>query len=135
LDNTLRLWDLASGESRKLEGHSSSVSGAVLLAGGARALSWSLDNTLRLWDLASGESRKLEGHTNWVSGALLLAGGARALSWSEDRTLRLWDLRSLHELARFTGDDPLTCCVVSDDERLAVVGDSRGRVLRFDLPA
>jgi WD40 repeat protein len=115
-----------------LEGHSSWVYGALLLAGGARALSWSWDNTLRLWDLASGESRKPEGHS---SGAVLLAGGERALSWSADNTLRLWDLDTVQELARFTGDDPLTCCVVREDDRLAVAGDSRGRVLRFDLPA
>jgi WD40 repeat protein len=57
-----------------------------------------------------------------------------ALSWSDDRTLRLWDLDSLQELTRFVGDDPLTCCVVSKDERLTVAGDSRGRVLCFDLP-
>jgi NB-ARC domain-containing protein/apoptotic protease-activating factor 1-like protein/WD40 domain-containing protein len=77
----------------------------------------------------------LEGHSSVVYGAVLSADGARALSWSYDHTLRLWDLHSFRELARFTGDDPLTCCVVSGDDRLAVVGDSRGRVLRFDLPA
>ncbi len=65
-DRTLRLWDLASGESRALEGHSDRVTGAVVLADGARALSWSADGTLRLWDLASGESRALEGHSDRV---------------------------------------------------------------------
>ena len=68
--------------------------GAVVLADGARALSWSADRTLRLWDLASGASRVLEGHSDRVSGAVVLADGARALSWSGDHTLRLWDLAS-----------------------------------------
>ena len=55
-DNTLRLWDLASGETlRTLEGHTSGVSAVAVLGDGSRALSGSSDNTLRLWDLASGE--------------------------------------------------------------------------------
>jgi hypothetical protein len=39
-DHALRLWDLASGDSRALEGHSGQVTGAVVLADGRRALSW-----------------------------------------------------------------------------------------------
>lgn len=67
--------------------------------------------------------------------ALLLDDGKRALSWAEDNTLRLWDLRSRRENALFIGDDPVRCCIVSRTEQTAVVGDSRGRVLIFDLPA
>ena len=76
------------------KGTATMVTGAVVLADGARALSWSCDRTLRLWDLASGQSRALEGHSARVHGAVVLADGARALSWSGDRTLRLWDLAS-----------------------------------------
>jgi WD40 repeat protein len=54
-DNTLRPWDLATGETlRTLEGHTSGVSAVALLADGSRALSGSRDNTLQLWDLATG---------------------------------------------------------------------------------
>jgi WD40 repeat protein len=92
-DRTLRLWDLASGEGRILQGHGGRVNGALLLSEG-RALIWSDDHTLRLWDLASGEGRRpLQGHGGSVRGALLLPDG-RALSWSDDHTLRLWDLAS-----------------------------------------
>ena len=55
-DNTLRLWDLATGETlRTLEGHTDWVTAVAVLADGSRALSGSDDNTLRLWDLATGE--------------------------------------------------------------------------------
>jgi hypothetical protein len=55
-DNTLRLWDLATGETlRTLEGHTSFVDAVAVLADGSRALSGSRDHTLRLWDLATGE--------------------------------------------------------------------------------
>ena len=53
-DNTLRLWDGASGAAlATLEGHTWPVTGALALPDG-RLLSWSNDNTLRLWDGASG---------------------------------------------------------------------------------
>ena len=83
-DNTLRLWDLATGETlRTLEGHTCSVSAVAVLADGSRALSGSWDNTLRLWDLATGETlRTLEGHTDRVSAVAVLADGSRALSGS-----------------------------------------------------
>jgi WD40 repeat protein len=40
-----------------LAGHEGSVSGALLLPDGRRALSWSDDRTLRLWDLEAPPSR------------------------------------------------------------------------------
>jgi WD40 repeat protein len=134
-DHTLRLWDLESGASRALEGHSSWVWGSVLLPDGAHALSWSEDRSLRLWELESGASRMLEQCSGKINGAVVLTYHFRVLSWSQDGMLRLWDLSSLQEVASFVGDDPVTCCIVSGDERLAVVGDSRGRVMFFDLPA
>lgn len=132
-DHTLRLWDLKTGQSRALEGHSLFVFGAVMLANGARALSWSADGTLRLWDLGTGESRALEGHNDLVSGAVVLASGARALSWGMDRTMRLWDLGSFQELTRFVGDYPLSHCDVGKDDRYAVAGALQGRLMCFDL--
>jgi len=65
-DNTLRLWDLATGETlRTLKGQSGSVAAVAVLADGRRALSGSRDNTLRLLDLATGETLcTLEGHTS-----------------------------------------------------------------------
>jgi WD40 repeat protein len=56
-DWTLRLWDVASGESlRTFSGHTGWVSGCAFSPNGRLALSASGDNTLRLWDVASGEA-------------------------------------------------------------------------------
>jgi len=75
-----------------LEGHTSTVNGALELTNG-RLLSWSGDKTLRLWDAQSGVCLAvLAGHTSGVSGALELANG-RLLSWSGDM-LRVWDAQS-----------------------------------------
>lgn len=54
-DETLRLWDLESGEClRTLEGHAKEVAGVSVTPDGRRAVSGSMDQTLRVWDLESG---------------------------------------------------------------------------------
>ena len=64
-DNTLRLWEVASGrELRRFEGHTDEVLACAFSPDGALALSASRDRTLRLWEVASGrELRRFEGHT------------------------------------------------------------------------
>jgi WD40 repeat protein len=54
-DNTLRLWDLATGETlRTFQGHTHWVTGVAVSSDGQRAASSSVDNTLALWDLDTG---------------------------------------------------------------------------------
>jgi len=54
-DNTVRLWDLASGQSRRtLEGHTDWVRSVAFSPDGQTLASGADDNTVRLWDLASG---------------------------------------------------------------------------------
>ncbi|RYP74155.1 hypothetical protein DL771_003213 [Monosporascus sp. 5C6A] len=53
-DNTVRLWDAASGAHRQtLEGHSSVVYAVAFLPDGRTLASVSGDNTVRLWDAAT----------------------------------------------------------------------------------
>ena len=55
-DETLRLWDLESGQTiRTLEGHTDWVRAVAVTPDGRRAVSVSEDRTLRLWDLESGK--------------------------------------------------------------------------------
>jgi WD40 repeat protein len=128
-DNTLRLWDLATGETlRTLEGHTNGVSAVAVLADGSRALSGSFDNTLRLWDLATGETlRTLEGHSNLVSSVAVLADSRRALSGSFDNTLRLWDLATGQCVAEFTADAAIDCVAFARDD-LVVAGSAEGKI-------
>ncbi|MCB9000328.1 MAG: hypothetical protein H6540_09755, partial [Bacteroidales bacterium] len=49
-DNTLKVWDMASGEElRTLTGHSGGVRSVALSADGSRVVSGSDDNTLKVW--------------------------------------------------------------------------------------
>src|SRR4051794_18477327 len=66
-DNTLRPWDVGSGDRRPFEGHTGPLRGALLLPDGRRVLSWSDDGALRLSDLESGDDiLPLEGHAHRV---------------------------------------------------------------------
>jgi len=52
-DNTIKLWDAATGALiRTFEGHSNVVSSVAFSPNGARVLSGSFDYTIKLWDAA-----------------------------------------------------------------------------------
>ena len=119
-----------------LDGHRPPVRGAVVLAEGMRALSWSgarSDPALRLWDLESGTSRALEGHNHWVNGAMILADGVRALSWSQDGTLRLWDLESGASRALDGHSGPVVGAEVLADGVRALSWSEDGTLRLWDL--
>jgi WD40 repeat protein len=68
-DNTVRLWEAATGTCRStLEGHSREVSAVAFSPDGQLVASASYDNTVRLWEAATGTCRStLEGHSTYVS--------------------------------------------------------------------
>ncbi len=69
-DETLKIWDVASGTCRAtLEGHSEYVICLQFNPTNPRQLvSGSADKTIRLWDVDSGkELKKLEGHSEYVT--------------------------------------------------------------------
>lgn len=50
-DYTLRVWDLATGETKEtLQGHTSSVIAVAVTPDGRHVVSGSYDYTLRVWD-------------------------------------------------------------------------------------
>jgi WD40 repeat protein len=90
MDNTLRVWDGATGVcERVLEGHTSRVS--CLAVSGGRVVSGSDDKSLRVWDAVTGAcERVLAGHTKTVNCLAVLPDG-RVVSGSDDKSLRVWD--------------------------------------------
>jgi WD40 repeat protein len=57
-DDTLRVWDLETGQTIKtLHGHSDWVNAVAVTPDGRRLVSGSWDRTLRVWDLKDGKER------------------------------------------------------------------------------
>jgi hypothetical protein len=132
-DNTVRLWELASGrEIRPLEGHTGEVLAVAFSPDGKRALSGSMDRTLRLWDLTSGrELRRFEGHTERVSSVAFSPDGKWALSGSWDQTVSLWDVGSGKELRRMGGHTSYVSTVAFAPDGRWAVSASYDRTLRL----
>ena len=129
-DNTIRLWDPASGScSAVLEGHQGEVT-ALAVLGDGRLASGSEDCTIRLWDPASGYcSAVFQGHQGWVM-ALAVLGDGRLASGSHDSTVRLWDPRHPDGAPRvlFVADAAITALAWVPTHQLLVAGDASGRL-------
>ena len=135
-DNTVRVWDLATGEAlRVLAGHTLPVAAVAVTPDGARAVSGSLDRTVRVWDPATGETlRTLEGHTDWVRAVAVTPDGTRAVSGSADHTVRVWDLATGETLRTLKGHaDGVTAIAVTPDGTRAVSGSYDATVRVWDL--
>jgi hypothetical protein len=96
-DETVRLWDAATGEERgQLRGHSAGITSlcfspkASLLFSGSAAP----DNTVRLWDLITNKERLQLPSSNRV---FMTADGKYLITSAADRTVRLWDVAAVME--------------------------------------
>jgi WD40 repeat protein len=135
-DTDLRIWDLASGQTRRpLEGHSGWVHAVAITLDGRRAVSGSGDKKLLVWDLESGQLlHTLEGHHLWVCAVAITPDGRRVVSASEDRTVRVWDLESGQLVRTLEGHtDPVKAVAITSDG-CRVVSASEDRTVRvWDL--
>ncbi len=93
-DNTLKLWETASGRLvRTFKGHTAMVRSVAFSPDGRYALSGSGDKTFKLWEVATGKLiRTFAGHLDWVKSVVFSPDGRFALSGSVDKTLKLWEV-------------------------------------------
>jgi hypothetical protein len=95
-DNTLRVWNLATGKIKTtLQGHMSYVFAVAITPDSRHVVSGSSDKTLRVWDLVTGETKTtLQGHTDSVHAVAVTPDSRYVVSGSSDKTLRVWDLKT-----------------------------------------
>ena len=102
-DQTLRVWNLQTGQcTATLQGHQHAV-WCVAVAGADRAVSLSQDHTLRVWSLQTSKcTATLQGHSDMVL-CVAVAGADRVVSGSKDGTLRVWNFETGHCTATLQG--------------------------------
>jgi WD40 repeat protein len=136
-NQTLRLWDLETGEEiRRYTAYQSSVYGLAFSPDSKQALFGALDqNAAMLLDLESGEIvKRFAGHTGWVVAIALSVDGKRSLSASHDTTVRVWDTATGREVTRFTGHSGLAGAVaISPDGTRAVSGSTERTIKVWDV--
>ena len=98
-DETIRLWNLDTGElTTELDGHEDQVL-SVAFGGDNVLASASADSTVRLWNLDTESSRILAGHSDWVFSVAFHPTGRLLASGGKDKTVRLWDAETGAQLA------------------------------------
>jgi len=125
-DNSLKLWDAASGRKlRTLKGHEGEVLAVAFSPDGRTIVSGDRAKTLKIWDVASGqELRTLKGHDKEVYAVTFSPDSRTIVSASWDSSLKLWDAASGRERRTLRGHNGMVLSVAfSPDGRTIASGD------------
>ena len=131
-DETVRIWDVATGRERAiLKGHTGIVFGVAVAPDGTWLVSGGGDKTVRIWDAATGRERAiLKGHTDRVLAVAVAPDGTWLASGGDDHTVRIWDVATGKERAVLKGHtgNVLAVAVAPDGSWLASGGDKTVRI-------
>jgi len=132
-DNTVRAWDLATGQARTL-GRFVRAGGVVAVTpDGRTAVSGSYHGVVRVQDLATGRVRELKGGSGWVKVVAVTPDGRTAVSGSGDHTVWVWDLASGQGRVLEGHCGSVRAVAVTPDGRTAVSGSEDHTVRVWDL--
>ncbi|NDJ78677.1 MAG: tetratricopeptide repeat protein [Chloroflexi bacterium] len=135
-DTTIRLWDLATGQTvRTFDGHTWVVGSVTFSPDGMQLASASLDGTVRLWDAATAEPLRVleaDGPLWQVAyspdGQLVAAGG-------RDGAITVWSVETGERLLTLPAHDGWTHTVAfSPDGRLLASAGEDGRIRLWAVP-
>ncbi|MFM7364745.1 MAG: protein kinase domain-containing protein [Cuspidothrix sp.] len=91
-DNTIKLWDVSTGELMgTLSDHSWSVVAVAFSSDGETLISGSWDKTIKIWQIKTNKKiASLTGHTDSISSVAMSQDGILIASGSRDKTIKLW---------------------------------------------
>ena len=124
-DNTIKIWDLVTGEEQfTLRGHSSYVGAIAITPDGKRVISGSGDKTIKIWDLQTEKEQfTLTGHSHYVRAIVITPDGKRVISGSDDKTIKIWDLVTGKEQFTLTGhSNSVRAIAITPDGKRVVSG-------------
>ena len=140
-DNTVRVWDAATGQpvGQPLAGHTDAVTAVAVGRAGDREVivSGSQDNMVRVWDAVTGQpvGQPLVGHPSTVTAVAVGRTGDREviISRSWDGTVRVWDAATGQPVGRPPVGDPDVVTAVAvgrTGDREVIVSGSQDNMVR-----
>ena len=135
LDETIKIWNLGSGELlHDLTGYSNPVRSVAFSPDGQLLASGSL-NKIEIWNLESGKLlRTLNGHSDPVMSVAISPDRQLLASGSDDKTIKIWNLGSgelLHDLTGYS--NPVRSVAISPDGQLLASGSWDGTIKIWNL--
>ena len=132
-DETLRLWNVASGETKSYPVTDGSVS-AIALSPDAHSLAIAHPNLVVVLSTASGEAiQKLRVQKSRVDCLSFSDDGRTLATASEDGTIQAWDLTSGQITRTITGGDKITALRFGQAGRTLASAGGNGSVSLWDL--
>lgn len=135
VDQTARIWDLATGkEDKVLRGHSKQIWAVAFHPNGRQVFTASWDATARLWDIKTGNEARRFSHRLDLNGLALSRDGATLLTASDDQSVYLWNIANGDEIRRIPGHNGFVYAVaVAPDGRHLASGSVDKTVRVVDL--
>lgn len=135
-DNSLRLWNAATGENLfTINGHENWVTSVAFNADGTLLASGSRDNSVRLWNARTGQMVGVLGHHRGdVTALAFTPDGSILASGGRDGAIKLWHLDSataIYELDNYGG--PVWDLSFSHDGTVLASGSEDGMVWLWGL--
>ncbi len=136
-DQTVKLWNLATGVPHELRGHAGSIASLNFSADGRRLASGSRDGSAVIWDAVNRKLlHRLTGHDRTVLGVSFSPDGRLLASASYDQTIRLWETATGKQLCEVEGHgDAVSCVAFSPDGRTLASGGHDAFVKVWSLAA
>jgi RNA polymerase sigma factor (sigma-70 family) len=140
MDNTVRLWEVATGKLvHALEGHSERVDCVTFSPDGKRLLSAAWDGTVRLWEVKSGQELKKfdsEGAPGLhVCNVIFFKDGTKFL-WNaaDHHSLQIWDIETGTQVKEFAEHpDHVAAVALSPDGKRVLEGNWDSNLRLWDV--
>jgi len=126
-DNSVKLWDLSTGEPIRSFKHGEWITSVVYSPDGKKILSGGIDNTVKLWNLSTGKLiHTFKGHSGRVNSVAFSPDGQSIASGSSDKTVRLWSVSSGNLIRVLRGHKNYVYSVTFSPDGTLASGDRDG---------